>query len=59
MYVLRLDVNVTEEVLPHEGVVALLVLTLEAYILIHVEGHNMLKRNISFLIEPDKLCIGT
>jgi hypothetical protein len=57
MYVLLLDVDVAEEIVPHEGVVALLVLSLQTYILIHVEGHHMLKGDVSFFVELDKFSI--
>jgi len=48
-----------EKVLPHECVVALLVVALKADILIHVEGDNIGKGDISFPIEPDQLSIGS
>jgi len=43
VYVLLLDVDVAEEVLPHEGVVALGMILGDTYVLIHIEGDDVLK----------------
>lgn len=51
MDVLFLDVDVVEEVIPHEAVVALGMIDGKAYIFVHIEGHYILKREDSFLIE--------
>ena len=49
--VLFLDVNVVEEVVPHEGMVALGVVHIEANVLVHVEGHHILEAQHSALVE--------
>ena len=43
VYVLLLDVDVAEEVLPHKGVVALGMILGDTYVLIHVEGDDVLE----------------
>jgi hypothetical protein len=50
MNVLRLDVYVLEEVIPHERVVGLRVITGETNIFIHVEGNNVFKTDFTGLV---------
>ena len=47
VYVLRLDVDVVEEVVPHEAVVAFWVINRQFYILVHVERDDVLERNLA------------
>ena len=47
--IVRLDVNVTEEVLPHEGVVALRMVARQAAVLVHVERHHVLEGHLAGL----------
>ena len=44
----RVDIDVGEEVLPHEGVVGLGVIARNAHILVHVESYDMLERDLIF-----------
>ena len=43
----RVDVDVGEEVLPHEGMVRLRVVSGNTHVLVHVEGDDILKRNLA------------
>ena len=43
-----------EEVVPHEGVIALGVFLGEVDILVHVECHNVLERYLSLLVKLDE-----
>jgi hypothetical protein len=47
-----LDVNVLEQVLPHEAVITLWVLARDADVLVHVEGDNVSKRKLARLQGP-------
>ena len=47
--ILRLDVNVAEEVVPHEGVVALGVIARQLAVLVHVERHHVLEGHLAGL----------
>ena len=55
--ILGLDVDVAEEVVPHEGVVALGVLLGQAHILVHVEGDYVLEGNDALLVQVDQLLV--
>ena len=47
MYVLLWTVDMIEQVASHESVVALWVSLRQAYVLVHVEGDDILERNLS------------
>ena len=47
MYVLLWTVDMIEQVASHESVVALRVSLWQAYVLVHVEGDDILERNLS------------
>lgn len=49
MGVLGVDVDVGEEVGPHEGMVALWVVAGEADVLVHVEGDDVFERDLGVL----------
>ena len=51
VYVSRLYVDVAEEVVPHEAVVALGVLFGQAYILVHVERHDVAEADLAGLVQ--------
>ena len=57
MHVLFLDVDMTEEVVPHEGVVALGMFLGEVDILVHVEGDDVLERDFTCLVEGDEFAV--
>ena len=52
------DVDVAEEVVPHERVVALGMLLRQTHIFVHVEGDDVLERHLARLVEADKLLVG-
>ena len=54
MDVLLLDVDVAEEVVPHEGVVTLGVLLGEVDVLVHVEGDDVPEGDLAGLVEGDQ-----
>lgn len=51
------DVDMAEEVGPHEGMVALLMVAGDTAVLVHVEGDNVPERNFALFIQPDKLLL--
>lgn len=53
----RVDVDVSEEVLPHVGVVALWVVARQADVLVHVERLHVLERELAGLVELDQLAV--
>ena len=55
MDIFLLDVNMAEEVVPHEGVVALGVLLREIDVLVHVEGDDVLERHLAGLVQGYQL----
>jgi hypothetical protein len=59
VYVLRTDIDVREEVLPHKGVVALRVILWNTYILIHIEGHYVTEAHFTLLVEFDEVAVHT
>lgn len=48
------NIDVLEEILVHEGVVALGVVHGEVHVLVHVEGHDVLERNATVLVRLNK-----
>ena len=48
------NIDVLEEILVHEGVVALGVVDGEVHVLVHVEGHDVLERNATVLVRLNK-----
>ncbi len=52
------DVHVREEVLAHEGVVALGVLLGQADVFVHVERHDVGERHLAGTVEQDQLPVG-
>ena len=59
VHILRLDVDMAEEIVPHERVIAFGVLFRQAYVLIHVEGNHVLERDHSLLVQLDQVLIHT
>ena len=57
MNILGVNVDMVEEVGPHEGVVALGVLLGEADVLVHVEGDDVLEGYLTLLIEADEFLV--
>ena len=55
--VLRLDVYMAEEVVPHKGIVAFGMFLGQTYILVHIESHYVLKRHDAFLVQVDKFLV--
>ena len=55
--VLRKDVNVLEEVVPHEIVIALRMLPRQSHVLVHVKRLDVFERNPSLLMEFDQLAV--
>ena len=51
MDVFFLDIDVAEEVVPHEGVVALRMVFRQVYVLIHVERNHVLEGNFSGFVQ--------
>lgn len=56
--VLGLDVDVAEEVVPHERVVALGVILGQAHIFVHVERDDVAERYFAGLVAADQLLVG-
>ena len=52
-----MDVNVFEEVVPHEGMVALWVVSKKAHILTHVESPHIFEGQVSILIVLNQLLV--
>ena len=59
VHILRLDVDVAEEVVPHERVIAFGMLFRQTYILIHVEGNHVLERDYPLLVQLNQVLIHT
>lgn len=59
IYVFGTDVDVREEIAPHESVVALFVIFGQIAIFVHVESHYVAERNDTFLVELDEVFIHT
>ena len=57
MYILFLDVNVTEEVVPHEAVVALGMFLGEVHVLVHVERDHILERYLASLVQGNQFSV--
>ena len=57
VHVLPLDVYVAEEIVPHEAVVALGMLLGQAYVLVHVEGDNVLEADAPLFIQTDEVAV--
>lgn len=55
--VFGVDVNVLEEIIPHEGVVALWVLSRKTHILVHVEGFHIFEGQVPILIVLNQLLV--
>ena len=57
--ILRLDIDVTEEVIPHKRIVAFGMFLRQAYIFVHVESHHVLERYDAFLVQVDQGLVHT
>ena len=57
MDILFLDVDVAEEVVPHEAMVALRMILGEVHILVHVERDDVLERQLASLVQGYQLSI--
>lgn len=53
------NINVLEQVLVHEAVIALRVVGREVHVLVHVEGNHVLEGNASSLVGIHKLSVHT
>lgn len=53
------DVNVLEEVVPHEGMVTLRVVSRKAHVLIHVESLHIFEGQVSILTVLNELLVAT
>lgn len=51
------NVDVVEEIVPHEAVVALRMVLGKTHIFIHIEGDDVAKRHIPFLVKLDELAV--
>jgi hypothetical protein len=59
VYVLRTDIDVREEVLPHKGVVALRVILWNTHILIHIESNYVTEAYFTLFVEFDEVAVHT
>lgn len=57
VHILRHDVDVLEEVVPHEIVVRFGVVARQAHVLVHVERFHVAERDAALLVEFDQLAI--
>ena len=57
MDVLFFDVDVAEEVVPHEAVVALGMILGEVHVLVHVERNDVLERYLAGLVQGNQLAV--
>ena len=57
MDILGIDIDVVEEVVPHEGVVALGMVLGKADILVHVEGDDVLEGYLTLFVQADKFLV--
>ena len=59
MHILFLDIDVAEEIVPHEGVVALWMFFGQIDILVHIERDDILERHLASLIQLDQFSVHT
>ena len=59
IYVLRANIDMRKEIVPHKRMVALRMLLRKAYVFIHIECNHILKADYALLIELDKVLIHT
>ena len=59
VYILRLDVDVVEEVVPHEAVVTFWVIFWQLHIFVHVECDDVLERNLACTAHVNQVAIQT
>ena len=59
MDIFFLNVDMAEEVVPHEAVVALGMILGEIHILVHVESNHVLERHLASLVQGDQLSVHT
>ena len=57
MDILWLDVDIAEEIGPHEGVVALTVFLRQSDVLVHIEGDNVLEGYLAFFVHADEFFV--
>ena len=57
VHVLWFDVNMAEEVLPHEAVVALRMVFWQIHILVHVECDYILEGNLSCRVHVNQVAV--
>lgn len=57
MNVLWLDVDIAEEIGPHEGVVAFTVFLRQTNVLVHIEGDNVFEGYLALLVEADEFLV--
>ncbi len=50
IYILFRDIYMAEKVIPHEAMIALLMIARNAAIFVHIECYNILKRNFASFI---------
>lgn len=59
MDILFLNVDVTEEVVPHEAMLTLGMIFGKVHILVHVESNHVLERHLASLVQGDQLSVHT
>ena len=59
IHVLLADVNMAEEIIPHEAVITLRVLFGQVHVLVHVERYDIAEGYFSGLVEFDEFSIHT
>ena len=59
IYVLRANIDMREEIVPHKRMVALRMLLRKAYVFIHIECDHILEAYYALLIEFNKMLIHT
>jgi hypothetical protein len=57
VHILRTDIDVREEVLPHEGVVTLRVVLWNAYILVHIESHYVTEAYFTLFVKFNQVAV--
>ena len=57
--ILLRDVNVTEEIAPHKGIVALVVILGETYIFVHIESDDVLEGHLANRAEVDEFLVSS
>ncbi|MPN06734.1 hypothetical protein SDC9_153990 [bioreactor metagenome] len=59
VYIFLLHINMTEKIIPHEGVIALFMALWYSHIFIHVKSNHIFKRNFTLLVKVNQVFVGT